>query len=85
MVFSICKIGLEREQAPSIAHLNDLPGNMPWHTRHLVYFVLFAAKISIAGTWKSPSVSVRMKHKVSWLMLHEKVASIIIDETTEII
>lgn len=43
-----------------------------------MYFVLLAAKTVIAEAWKTTSVSFRrLKHKVLWIMINERVASII--------
>lgn len=71
--------GLSIDQQPSLALLNDFPFRWPCLLKHLV-FVLLAAKTGTAGAWKTPSVFFRrMKYKVLWIMIHERVASIIND------
>lgn len=40
--------GIELEQQPSIALLNDVQGDMPRQMKCLLYFMLLAAKITIA-------------------------------------
>lgn len=69
--------GLLLLQLPQIALLNEFPPRIPRSFLRRVFFILLSAKITIARAWKLPSVSLqRMTHKLSWIMLHEKIASI---------
>lgn len=73
-------MGLPIAQQPHLTLLNDLPPGWPRPMKHLVYFNLLASKITIAGAWKTPSVSFRqLKHKISWITIYEMVASIVND------
>lgn len=73
--------GLPIEQQPHLALRNDFPTGWPLPLKHLVYFMLLEVKITIAGTWKTPSVSfLWFKHKILWSMIHEKIACIINDQ-----
>lgn len=50
--------------------------NVPRHTQTLIYFIFLAAKITIATSWKSPVIDIAfMKHKLTWIMLNEKILS----------
>lgn len=47
-------------------------------TQTLIYYMFLAAKIASASTWKSPMIDlVLMKQKLSWIMLHEKLVSVL--------
>lgn len=49
-------------------------------TQKLIYFMLFPAKLSIARSWKRPSVHIALfRCKVSWIMLNEHLASRLTD------
>lgn len=67
-------------QQVHIAHLNDFPPRLACHARRLVYFVLLAAKITIVGSWKWSVTTCCLKHKNSWIMVHEWVTSVINDK-----
>lgn len=57
--------------------LQPLSG-IPRSLQQLFLFFLFnlSVKISIAGAWKKPLVSLRrVKHKTTWIMVHEQIAS----------
>lgn len=50
--------------------------------QYTIYTVMFfSKKLSLLGSWKSSSVSIsRLKHKVSWITVHERAASVINDK-----
>lgn len=62
----------------SIALLNKPVENVPRHTQTLIYFMLLAA---IAIARKSSVIDIAlMKWKLTWVMLNEKVVSVLGDE-----
>lgn len=66
---------------PSIALLNEPVENIPRYTQTLIYYKFLAAKISIATAWKSPVIDLAlMKRKLTWIMLHEKLVSVLRDK-----
>lgn len=61
----------------SIALLNKLVENVPRHT-HRLYFMFLVPKIAIATAWKSPVIVLAlMKCKLTWIMLNEKIVSVL--------
>lgn len=65
----------------SVSLLNKPVDNIPRHTQTLIYYIFLAAKIAIASAWKSPIVDIAlMKRKLGWIMLNEKIVSILNDK-----
>lgn len=61
--------------------LNEPIADIPKHTQTLILFIFLAAKIMIAKAWKSPVGQLAgNKNKLSWIKIHKKLASIILDK-----
>lgn len=65
-------------QPPRIALLNEPIEHLPHSKQRLLFFMLLAAKRSIARSWKKASVSMSLfRRKVFWIMLNEEIAGVI--------
>lgn len=66
-----------------IALLNVPVDDIPKHMQTLIHFIFLAAKIAVATAWKSPVIDLALlKCKLSWIMLNEKLVSVLPDRQT---
>lgn len=64
-----------------VAFLNKPVDGIPRHMQTLFYFMFLAAKMAIATAQKSPMVDLALlKHKLTWIMLNEKIVSVLRDK-----
>lgn len=76
--------GIVVNQDPAIALLNHKTPTTPKNTQILIHFILLGAKITMAGVWKSPSVSFfATKQKILWIMTQERISNTILNSTME--
>lgn len=69
-------------KSPEIALLNGSPFGCPKHLQTLIHFILLGTKLTIAKTWKKPTVSLAaVKRKISRVMIHEKTVSLLESST----
>lgn len=68
--------GVPVSKSPQIAWLNCTMESAPKNARHLIFFVLLIAKLTIERAWKTLSVFFGLaKLKISWIMAKEKLVS----------
>lgn len=57
--------------------------DIPKHMQTLIHFIFLAAKIAVAMAWKSPVIDLALlKCKLTWIMLNEKLVSVLQDRQT---
>lgn len=58
--------GISIDKHPSVALLNVLPEANMHPMKSFIHFMLLAAKMTMAGSWKTPTASIGcMKHKMA--------------------
>ena len=71
---------LQVPQTPHVTFLHDFPRTYPRSLSTLLFFMLLGAKLTLAKSWKQPSVSLTAaKRKISWIMAQEKMVAIFQD------
>lgn len=70
------------QKSPHIALLNSSVESAHKNMQRLIFFILLGTKLTIAKSWKKPTVSVRLaKRKISWIMVQEKITSVLLNST----
>lgn len=72
--------GLSLKKMHKVALLNRKSVGCSKPIQKLIHFILLGAKLTVAWAYKQPTVSfAAAKHKVSWIMIQEKSASLLLD------
>lgn len=82
MIFKVT--GVKVPKSPSVALLNFHIPKISKFTQKLIFFIFLGVKLTIAKSWKLPTVSFRaVKHKMSWIMSQEKMVSFLLDASQQ--